>query len=159
VADDAVMDFSATESFTLLVVRREWGTTVINNSIVAAKIGVSGPYYALTIDTATQKLSASIYDGTIAAAALSASAPTDGTMLLHGLVRDVGNDLVRVYQGGTEVGNSPDTTTGTLVNSGPFYVGYNSGTAFWDGETIMAALWRRILTPTEIAAIATFYGV
>lgn len=159
-SDNSLIDFGASQSFSMVAVRRRWGTAATANQSLGFKIatGSAGPWYGIYVDAATQKLGGQIFDGAINSAVLSAVAPTEGTMLAQALVRDVGADLLRLYEASTQVGSATDTTTASLANSGGLNLGFNGSNSWWDGEVVMVAIFSRVLTGTEVGQIQDFYA-
>jgi hypothetical protein len=155
VADNDLLDFGASDSFTVVAVARRWGTPAADQRVVM-KWDSTG--YFLTYSTATSAI-ATIQD---AGASQSASrAITLGSLQVLAMVRNVAADSLTQYVNGTAGTPATDTTTGTLANSGPLTVGFQkvATTAYADMEVLAVAVFRRALTVDEIIAIAQYYEV
>jgi hypothetical protein len=156
IPDNALLDFAAGDSFTLLAVTRKWGTT--DGMVVgkATSIGISTGY---TISAQAGAYYFAISDGTVQPFTPSPSTISNGNLQVQYGVRNVPLDNIR---GVTTAINSTatDTTTGTPENALPFRVGARSGGTDYcnDAEYVAVSLFRRVLTTTEIDAIVSYYG-
>jgi hypothetical protein len=152
IADNDLLDFSASESFTALVVVRQWSTRTaygyLNHNTGGSPIqgfGV-GPTRALIIG-----------DGVVQPVT-SIDAPVDGALTVFGGVRNVPLDQLIPYRNNTVIGVSTDTTTGTISSTGSLVIGKDGGSAsYQDFEFVAAAVFRRVLTTNEIATIVARY--
>jgi hypothetical protein len=160
-ADSDLLDFTNSESFTVIAVGRIFGSGTAT-TLVSKREASGGAWWSVYRDTTgTRKVIARINDGTNNAQSVSTSTPADGDLVIAGLVRNVTADTVSsVALGGVIEAASTDTTTGTLANTAGLYIGQNgiTGPSFYDGEVVAVAVFRRALTAAEMAALDTYYG-
>ena len=162
VADNALIDFAATDSFTLFAVQRQWNTFGTNDAILGKKANTTAATagYLLGDDGTTAALGRmQIGDGTNGTSAVTGSSRTTGTLNTLVAVRNVSTDNTIVYLNGTAGTAVTDTTTATLANAEVMRLGRLSGagTEYNDMELIAAAVFRRALTATEIATLTNYY--
>jgi hypothetical protein len=161
VADNDLIDFGATDSFTALVVHRPWGTQGTNDTLIAKKANTTNTTAGWSLSggssTALQG-QGQVGDGSAGITAVSGSR-TAGAVSLVAAVRNVATDDVIVYLNGTAGSAVTDTTTATLANSEVMRVGRLSGagTEYADMEFVAGALWRRALTSSELTTITSYY--
>jgi hypothetical protein len=161
VADNGLIDFGATDSFTALVVHRPWGTQGTNDTLIAKKANTTNTTAGWSLSggssTALQG-QGQVGDGSAGITAVSGSR-TAGAVSLVAAVRNVATDDVIVYLNGTAGSAVTDTTTATLANSEVMRVGRLSGagTEYADMEFVAGALWRRALTSSELTTITSYY--
>jgi hypothetical protein len=161
VADNDLVDFGTSDSFTLLAVHRPWGTQGTNDTLIAKKANTTNTTagYSLSNGSSTALLGqCQIGDGTNGVTASSA-ARTVGALAVSSAVRDVAADTVTVYYDATAGLPVTDTTASALANSEALRVGRLSGagTEYSDFEGIAFAVFRRALTQAEIRIITDFY--
>jgi hypothetical protein len=161
VADNGLIDFGATDSFTALVVHRPWGTQGTNDTLIAKKANTTNTTAGWSLSggssTALQG-QGQVGDGSAGITAVSGSR-TAGAVSLVAAVRNVATDDVIVYLNGTAGSAVTDTTTATLANAEVMRVGRLSGagTEYADMEFVAGALWRRALTSSELTTITSYY--
>jgi len=161
VPDNDLLDFSATDSFTVVGVVRQWGTTPADTRIAMkwSNVGVSSGWYLTNGNPSSTQFMAITGDagGTIAAGNTTATTGTVNTVIG---VRDTATDQVTLYTNGVAGTPVTDFTVGTLANSGPMTIGRQDigGAQYAQMELLAVAIFRRALTATEIAAINTYYG-
>jgi hypothetical protein len=158
VADNALLDFDATDSFTVVAVVRQWATPTSNGRYVdkrqtsdLAGYGLSTSGTALTlvgvIDAGATEISRSLT--TISAGAISAL----------GMVVDRSAQTLATFNGSSLSATASTTTVGSLASTAPLRIGaLGSGTNYSDFECYAVAVFRRALTAGEIATIAAYYG-
>ena len=162
VADNALLDFGASESFSVVYVGRQWGTSANYGTRVSKHAGGVSVGYALLGDQTLSNLFVAIGDGVVQTYRDGASqAFTLGALHQETMVRDVGLDTLRGWVGTTGGTAVTDATTASLANALALNVGRNpSGTAYYnDMEVIAVAVFRSALDSTQIGQIATYYGV
>lgn len=160
VADNDLLDFGATDSFTIMAVRRTWGT--INNNSVVGKgtgdIGATMQGYQMFFSGGAP--SYRFGDGATRVGGLGAPTPPAGDMRVITMHRDVATDRGWGETNGVESSlRTTDTTTGTLANAEPLFVGGTVATGRSDMELFAVAVWRRTLTADEIDLLAQYYGL
>ncbi len=160
VADHDVLDFGPTDSFTIMAVRRTWGT-INNNSVVGkgtGNIGATMQGYQMFFSGGVP--SYRFGDGTTRVGGLSAPTPPAGDMRVITMHRDVATDRSWGETNGVESAlRTTDTTTGTLANAEPLLVGGSGTVGYSDMELFAVAVWRRTLTADEIDLLAQYYGL
>jgi hypothetical protein len=161
VADNALLNFGADDSFTVMAAGRYWNTQGTNDTLVAKKANTTNTTlgWSLTNGSSTAlNGQTQIGDGTLGLTATSASR-TVGAVATTTMVRDVTTDQVTVYTDTTAGTPVTDTTTGTLANAEVVRIGRLSGagTEYADMEFFGAAVWRRALTAGEIATVNAHY--
>jgi hypothetical protein len=161
VADSALLDFGASDSFTVLAVHRPWATQGTNDTLIAKKANATNTTqgYSLSGGSSTAlQGQAQIGDGTAGITAVSGSR-TSGQLTITAAVRNVSADNLIVYLNDTAGTAITDTTTGSLSNAEVFRVARLSGagTEYADMELVAVSVFRRALTATEIAQITAYY--
>ena len=147
VADNALLDFTLTESLTVIAIVRQWATQASKilvgkgiNLVTAAGYGV----FSGSVNDGVQ-----IADGTNSV--IRQSAFTAGSIMAVAGIRDTVADTVASNINGV-ITSTTDTTTATLENSLPLQAGTNA-----DIEAISFAVFRRVLSTSEIALITNYY--
>jgi hypothetical protein len=161
VADNALLDFGATDSFTLVAIHRPWATQGTNDTLIAKKANTTNTTQGYSLSggsTTALQGQAQIGDGTAGITAVSGSR-TSGQLTITAAVRNVAADNLTVYLNGTPGTSITDTTTGSLSNAEVLRIARlsNAGTEYADIELIGVALFRRALTATEITQITAYY--
>ena len=159
--DDALLDFGASDSFTVLAVHRAWATQGTNDVLLAKKADTTATTagWSLTGGSSTALQGQSqIGDGTNGITAVSGSR-TSGALATVAAVRSVSDDTLTTYLSGTAGSPVTDTTTATLANAEVMRVGRLSGagTEYADMELVAAIIWRRALTAAEITAVSNYF--
>lgn len=158
VSDNDLLDFGATDSFTVLAVVRQWATVVASGAILTKTDGTlaSNTGYLIASETAGYRIS--FQDGTNRTRSDIASGNTASVQVV-GLVRDVSGDALRSYLNGSLSSSTTDVTTGSLGNALGLRVGrYDAASGVYaDMEGIAFAVFRRALTQYEIDAITGWY--
>ena len=163
VADNSLIDFAATDSFTLFAVGRQFTTFGTNDAILAKKANTTNTTagYLLGNDGTTAQLGRmQIGDGAAGTDAVTGASRVSGTLTSLAAVRNVSTDNTIVYLNGTAGTAVTDTTTATLANAEVMRLGRLSGagTEYNDMELVAAAIFRRALSATEITTITNYYN-
>ena len=158
----SLLDFGATESFTVVAVTRQTNYTA-SQTIISKKAGTANSDIGWLIrnSTSTPAVSmASISDGTVAVDAVSAASRADRGLSVVSIVRNTSTDVVTSYVNGTAGTPLSDTTTTTLSTPQAMRVGRlaGAGTGYSDMEFIAGAVFRRALTATEITLLSNYYA-
>jgi hypothetical protein len=161
VADSALLDFGASDSFTILAVHRPWATQGTNDTLIAKKANTTNTTqgYSLSGGSSTAlQGQAQFGDGAAGITAVSGSR-TSGQLTITAAVRNVAADNLIVYLNGTAGTAVTDTTTGSLSNAEVLRVARLSGagTEYADMELLAVAVFRRALSAAEISAITAYY--
>jgi len=158
VADNDLLDFGASDSFTVVAVVRQWATFALD-AVVAKKGGFGSASTGWTVYSSSSPY-LRIADGTNQPESTSASSPSSGQLAVITGVRNVGSDALTTYLNGTPGASITDTTTATLANAEVMRVGRLSGasTSYADMELLGVAIFRRALSADELTSIANYYG-
>lgn len=149
IADNDLLDFGASDSFTLLYLRRTWATPgTFQTDVTKGSSGASYQFYHWNANTMYFDIS----DGTNQARNQPASTIVYGTLYNFAAVVDRSAQTLVQYWNGTSVGSVSTSTVGSPSNSQPLELMRNK-----DGEMYAAALFRRALTAAEIATLTTYY--
>jgi hypothetical protein len=151
VADNDLIDFGASDSFTVLAVVRQWTTPVANGRVLNKDDGTSG----WRISNNTTSMSGRIDDGPNADA--DARTYTYGSLLVGAYVIDRGTGFAYMSLNGTAGAGDNIAAYGAVTNASPLYIGSAAGGAYQDLELIAVAVFRRALTSTEITALTTYF--
>lgn len=161
VADAAVLDFAASESFSVTAAFRFQTAPSSSQVLIAKKADLTtGAGYALYLDS-SGRLNGVIADGTTSTTVQS-TALTSGVAYFVALVRDVTNDRIFLVVNDTATAAVTDTTTGSLANSEDLRIGRLSGagTSYGDFYGFAWSLFSSPLSTTSVAALRseTFTG-
>lgn len=160
VADNDLLDFGASDSFTILSIVRGWAT--FNDDTLIGKANTTASTilgYALYIDS-TQIPQGRYGDGTNRQIVASSTTANTGALTTYAMVRNVASDSAAFYVNTSASAPVTDTTTGTIANGNKFAVGRLDGTGanYADMEFVAAAVFRRALTASEIAKVSAYYA-
>jgi len=156
VADNALLDFGASDSFTVLAVIRQWHTGsfahIFSKIQGLASVNPGYALYSNSTDVGTF-----IADGTNSVARTAIYSTS--TLSIIGGVRSVTSDNVITYVNGVASTATTDGTTLTLTNGLPMRVSRSAGTGagYVNMELVAVAVFRRALSAAEISAITSYY--
>jgi hypothetical protein len=161
VADNDLLDFGASDSFTLVAIQRVWATQSTARSLIAKKADLTAATqgWALSSGSTTAlQGQMQVGDATNGVTSVSASR-TNGTLQVISGVRNTATDTVTTWLNNTAGTSITDTTTSTSANAEVMRIGRLSGagTGYADMELVAAAVWRRALNANEIATIVNRY--
>jgi hypothetical protein len=159
VADNDLLDFGATDSFTVLAVVRQWDTPLINRALVNKFEATNGwNLRQLTTQFANQGL---LVSGGITVAD---NGPTlvqsNGSLSMHGMLVNRSTQELTAFTDNTPSGSPSNiSTVGSVANSVAFRIGgISSGTPSYQNlELVAVAIFRRALSAAEISAITAYY--
>ena len=159
VADNALLDFSSTDSFTVLWVGRQWAT--IGGTLISKQTQAS-PYDGVAIRDwygAAYYRWLCVQDGGPTSADVQSPAFTAGNMTVVTGVVNRSTQKATAYVGTSASSDVSTSSVGGFSNSYPLRIGRTSGGTEYYGnvEFIAAAVFRRVLTAAEIAAITSYY--
>jgi hypothetical protein len=160
VADNDLLDFGATDSFTLVAVVRQWASLTSAQTLIAKATGVVAPAVGYALARDSSGYYGVIGDG-VAAPFDYPGVAANSNLNLIAAVRNVATDTITAYQSSSANAGATDTTTLTLANAQVMRIGRLSGASgnYADMELLAAMVFRRALSATELAAIATYYGI
>jgi hypothetical protein len=148
VSDNDLLDFGATDSFTVVAVVRQWGTQTAFSRFMSKRSTVG---YTLNIGTVGN---AQFYVQGASGSGEANVTLTNGVLSCIAGVRNAGTALVSV-NGST--GSATDTST-SLANALNYRIGADPGGGNAGSFELLAALvFRRALSATELAAITDHY--
>lgn len=157
VADNDLLDFGASDSFTVAIALRQFSD--LDTVRIAKTVGfaASNVGWMLYIPGSAQQGRLRVKDGTTAVEPWTAAIASNGVASLMAGVRNTATDTITNY-GGT---GGTDTTTATLANAVPVRIGSYSTSVGAPGNFIFthAAIFRRALTSAELSQLATEWGV
>ncbi len=158
VADSALLDFGATDPFTVLVMGKKPDVTPLGNQCIIAKkanFTGGGPGYLL-YNRPAGNVAFGIDDGTLVWTVTPAL--SDDTRFVVAGVRNVSDDDIEGFLDGTGSGSpAADTTTGTLANASPLVLGRDLGPNIdpYLGEIHAFAVIPLALSDAEVATAST----
>jgi len=158
VADNDLLDFGASDSFTAVAVVRQWGSPTFN-AILTKKADnlATTAGYVLRLD-GNSKPNVLVADAASSSSASPTAAISSGVIQVLSGIRNVALDQLFAGVNNGQSAGVTDTTTTTLANALPFRVGrYGTSTLYSDMELVAAAVWRRALNANEIATIVNRY--
>ena len=161
VPDDALLDFGASDSFTVLAVLREWATPPSNRRYVSKVAGLAAgtPGWALRGSGTGYTAQGLVVDADEIPSATS-SAGSSGSLAVTGMVADRATAGLVAYINGTGSSATSIATLGDTSNTDVLRVGRGSGaaTGYADMEFVAALIIRRALTAGEIAGLSSYFA-
>jgi len=159
VADNDLLDFSASDSFTVVAVVRQWGTPT-NFGRYVDKSNLSDTGWQVTSSGTSVTVYAGVDDGPNSVNRNGLSTFTAGAVKAIGMIVDRSAQTLATFAGSTLSATTSTAAVGSLANAFPMRIGVNAAAATvnQDFECLAVAVFRRALTATEIASIAAFYG-
>lgn len=159
VADNALLDIGASDDLTAVVVSRKWGNgyTTTNGALIGKQAGGSSDGWRLHYTTTTVD---AILDADVAITDTQ-TAPAAGDRSALAFIRDAtGADTVSAAVGSTFSGTS-DTSTTTAANADALTIGRIAGASprYVDAEIDTVAVFRTALSSSDLADIASYFGV
>ena len=158
VPDNALLDFAAADSFTVLAVVRQWATVPSANVRLLDKMdSVALNGWALITNT-NYSAQATMNGGSYLATPTSSSG-TAGSLSVLGMVRTGSTSLAGFRDstiGTASVVARPDVSNAQTLKIGTDR-GVNAANTF-AGEIIAVAVFRKALTAAEVAKISTYYA-
>lgn len=158
VADNDLLDFGASNSFTFFAALRQWNTPLSGGRIVS-KAGsgtITGWHYANN-GTTFQPL-ATIGDG-VTTRGVSPTTLVNGTLACTGFAVNRSTQFLTAFNGNNFSGNQSVSIIGSLANTNPMRIGSIGAfqSTYAEMEVVAAAVWRRALNANEIATIVARY--
>jgi hypothetical protein len=160
VADNDLLDFGASDSFTVVAVVRQWATPANFGRYISKRPSASGDTgYEMLSSGTTLSLNATIDSGASAAVRDGLTTFATGTLCSLGFVVDRAAQTIASFNGGTLSATASTSGVGSLANSEGLRVGARSaGASHQDMELLAVAIFRRALSADEITSIANYYG-
>jgi hypothetical protein len=160
VADNALLDFDTTDSFTAIVVLRSWNTAISQAILMSKSSAVlPDPGWRLYQHTSRQ-VKLLVSDATVFPFSQGATDPGAGVLHVAAGVRNAGDNTIKSYLNNVMDNSVADTTATTSANALPFRIGALASAIAQvvDMEFVAAVVARRALAAAEIAAIVSYYG-
>lgn len=155
VPDSDLLDFGATDSFTVMSVMRQWNTPPGSGRFLG-KGNFSVAPASWWLYSGANFITLFAVQSTFFAQALSPDV-ANGTNRVAIGVRDVATDQLFSYQNGIVGTPVTDTTTGAISNTLSMFVGRDAAGSYTDMEWRGSAVWRRALSAAEVALVNTHY--
>jgi hypothetical protein len=160
VTDNDLLDFGASDSFTLMFIGRQWANTagLFRAMMVKQSSLGSTPGWALMGSASEGGIQLRTRDAT-SQVVTSAQTATAGALLQLVAVRNGTSHVLNRYQNGGSLTQGTATATALdLTNTTAVRMGNNvTAGQVWEGELVAAAVWRRALNANEIATIVNRY--
>ena len=160
VADNNLIDFGATDDFTYLGVVREWATGASFGAVLGKVSSISGAGYSLNATGSNLIVRPAMTDGT------NTASPTPATGITAGAITTITSQIdrtaqtLKVFYNGTEAASASTSAVGSPTNALALHIGRftaGSPTGYADMELVAVAIFRRVLTSTEISTISNYY--
>jgi hypothetical protein len=159
VADNDLLDFGASDSFSVIVLMRQWATPTSFSAYMGKTNNASSTSagYLIYANPGANVPATFIGDATTAQfnGWLGSPAYTNGNVVLLASVIDRTVQTMRAYSNNNTVATTSTAAIGSLSNALTLRIGYRPGAA--DMEFVAAAVFRRALTVNEIATITARY--
>jgi len=160
IADNANLDFSYTESVSVVAVVRQWGTAASYGRYICKGGGAAAQGWSLSNDTTSVSPGFFIGDGTNAANQ-TGPAVTAGAFSVFGGIVNRSNNTIKTFSNNTFSATSPTTTIGNLSNGNTVRIGVNGGASlsnYQDFEFYAGLIFRKALSTAEVALINAHYS-
>jgi hypothetical protein len=157
VANDALINFGAADSFTVLAVIRQWATPTSFGMYVHKRDGTSAGYVLQSNGTSLATSNAVAGGGVnVSRASTGFSA---GQTVAAAFVVDRSAQTIEPFINGLSNSTSSISTVGNPTNTLPLRIGRRAdGAAYQDFELLSVAVFRRALTQSELTAISNYYS-
>jgi hypothetical protein len=160
VADNALLDFNATDSFTMLAVIRQWATP--SSGRVINKAANSGIYDGYTLrNSGTSNAHEAYLTSSVSGSAgpITSTAYTFGQPFVTGLIVNRSTQIANTIINTSLSSNTSISSVGTLETTYPLRIGNVStgSNQYGDFELVAAAVFRRVLTTDEFTTISNYY--
>ncbi len=157
VADNALLDFGASDSFTVLAVARQFATPVAWTPFVVKSDNTTTPgRWSMFNNSTTTDVQGSIGEAGIAGVSVNTNTTGAGSLNTLAMRVDRSAQLLTLHANGTVGTTTSTASVGTLVNSLPLHVGKH-GTNYASMEGIAFAVFRKTLTQYEIELLNDYY--
>lgn len=155
----SLLDFGASDSFTVLAVVRARNTPSAFQVFVAKRTS-SGAGYTLQRSSVGSNLFGSIEDSSASAVSRNGSSTyVQGNLSTVGLLVDRAAQTIATSSGSVVSATASIASVGSIANALPLRIGSNAGGgAVVDMEFIAAAVFRRALTSSEISTLTNYYA-
>jgi hypothetical protein len=149
------LNFGESDSFTALAVLREFATPTSNQNILA-KYDASRYWYLRNQGTAAN-LQTFLFDGTNTPGTAGPSF-TLGGLITNAMVVNRTTQTVSIITNGVSGSTASISSLGSVSNVGTFRISNLGGGGYADMELIGAAVFRTVLTATQIRQIVNYFA-
>ena len=160
VADNDLLDFAASDPFTVAWIGRQWTSTAGSFRTMIAKMSSLGATQGWAVMGSTLDQSTQFRTRDASAQVLAGSLTnTAGSRLALIATRNGNVHTLNKAENGGAVSQATTTSTALdLANATTVRLGANTTAGqVWEGELVAAAVWRRALNANEIATIVARY--
>ena len=160
VPDNDLLDFGASDSFTVAWIGRQWTSTAGSFRTMIAKMSSLGTTEGWAVMGSTLDQSTQFRTRDASAQVLAGSLTnTAGSRLALIATRNGNVHTLNKAENGGAVSQATTTSTALdLANATTVRLGANTTAGqVWEGELVAAAVWRRALNANEIATIVARY--
>ena len=161
VADNVLLDFGASDSFTVLAVVRQLATIANNGAHISKWDGSTNGfvYRVQTGNAGPQGFNVGAWDGTNNVQPLSPTTTLQQDLRVEGFVLNRSSATATAYMNGSAGTSTSTSTFAAVTNTQVLRIGAYTyaSTGFQDFEFIAAAVFRRALTQSEITTISNYY--
>ena len=156
VADNALLDFGASDSFTVVALIRQWATPPSSSIFLSKSNGGDDGYAFFNVSTTAAVRTLIDLTGTEVS---RDSAYTFGAVSAVSMVVNRTAQTMVAYTNATATASTSTSSVGSLANALPLRIGRGAGggAAYSDMELVAVAVFRRALTAGEIATTSTYY--
>ena len=159
VADNALLNMDASQSFTVVAVVRQWATPITGGRYVSKRDSTGTAQGWELRSEASPGLGALLDDGPNQVTRLSSVSYTLGALNSLWMTVDRLAQTLVSSQGATTSVSVTTSALGALDSTVALRVGaLPAATSYQDMELLAVAVFRRALSATEIASINTYYG-
>lgn len=158
VADNDLLDFGASDSFTVVAVVRQWATPTSFGRLIDKAV-VSSNGWTVENSGTSSGLYGAISDGTTTASRSNLSTYTLGALRVSTLRVNRNTQTLDTATNNTFSATTSTSAVGSSANALPMRIGRmgDTGTSYQDFEMVAGAVWRRALNANEIATIVNRY--
>ena len=161
VADNALLDFTASESFTMFIVGRQWATPPSAAQWLSKSKADAAPYdgFFIAQDGTSSTVKIAGLDSSTVEAVRTVSTTFGALSNIAGVWNRSGNTLTG-YLNGTATATTSISAVGAISNTNVMRIGARGDASpgrYNDFEVIAAAVFRRALTAAEITTLTNYY--
>jgi hypothetical protein len=156
VTNSSLTQAPASQSLSVVAAVRQWGTPTSDGTYVAKGTGAGNRYYLASTNALVPQLNMS--DGTTGANRTGPTTTAGQLSIIAGVIDRNANTAAVWNNGVSGATTSISAIAGVGINNLPLRIGSKStGTTPQDFELIGAAVFRKALVQSEIAAITSYY--
>lgn len=158
VADNDLVDFDATQDFTLFAVTRTFTNAGTGNRAILVKQISAATQAGYALINNSRQTNIQIRDSSTLVGDASGTQIADGSLMVSTGVVSRSTTTETAYEGIiTNGGTSISTVTGSLANASALTIGRYANDTYSDMEFVAAAIFRRALTASEISTLTNYY--